>query len=289
MMIFKRLLQDKGAVIAMTIICVYVVLGLLAPILTFYEPNQIDTANKFESISWSHWLGTDHLGRDVLTRIIYAIRPSLLYVFIALFISVAIGAILGFISGYFPGYIDGIIMRLCDVMLAFPSYVVTLALITLCGMGVENIILAFILTRWAWFCRVIRTSVMQYTESDHVKFAKTIGMNHMTIIWKHILPLTLADIAIISSSSMCSMILQMSGFSFLGLGVKAPTAEWGMMLNEASKVMFTHPEMMITTGIVIVIIVMAFNFLSDALQVAIDPRITSKEKQRALKKGVMSS
>ena len=97
-MIFKRLLQDKGAVIAMTIICVYVALGLLAPILTFYEPNQIDTANKFESISWSHWLGTDHLGRDVLTRIIYAIRPSLLYVFIALFISVAIGAILGFIS-----------------------------------------------------------------------------------------------------------------------------------------------------------------------------------------------
>ena len=85
-MIFKRLLQDKGAVIAMTIICVYVALGLLAPILTFYEPNQIDTANKFESISWSHWLGTDHLGRDVLTRIIYAIRPSLLYVFIALFI-----------------------------------------------------------------------------------------------------------------------------------------------------------------------------------------------------------
>ena len=94
MMILKRLLQDKGAVIAMTIICVYVALGLLAPIVTFYEPNQIDTVNKFASISWSHWLGTDHLGRDVLTRIIYAIRPSLLYVFIALIISVAIGAIL---------------------------------------------------------------------------------------------------------------------------------------------------------------------------------------------------
>ena len=105
-------------------------------------------------------------------------------------------------------------MRACDVMLAFPSYVVTLALIALFGMGAENIIMAFILTRWAWFCRVIRTSVMQYTASDHVKFAKTIGMNDMKIIHKHIMPLTLADIAIISSSSMCSMILQISGFSF---------------------------------------------------------------------------
>ena len=287
MMIVKRLLQDRGAVIALVIIATYFLLGFLAPVITFHEPNHIDTAHKFAGISATHWLGTDHLGRDVLTRLIYAIRPSLLYVSIALVISVVIGAILGFISGYFRGYIDALIMRCCDVMLAFPSYVVTLALITLFGMGVENIILAFILTRWAWFCRVIRTSVMQYTSADHVKFAKTIGMSDFTIIRKHILPLTLGDIAIISSSAMCSMILQMSGFSFLGLGVKAPTAEWGMMLNEARKVMFTHPEMMVTTGIVIVIIVMAFNFLSDALQVAMDPRISSKEKMRAVKKGVM--
>ncbi|RRQ95875.1 peptide ABC transporter permease, partial [Enterococcus faecalis] len=138
----------------------------------------------------------------------------------------------------------------------------------------------------AWFCRVIRTSVMQYIEADHVKFAKVIGMNDLTIIRKHILPLTFTDIAIIASSSMCSMLLQMSGFSFLGLGVKAPTAEWGMMLNEARKVMFTHPGMMMTTGVAIVIIVMAFNFLSDALQMAIDPRMSAKEKRLALKKGV---
>ena len=135
---------------------------------------------------------------------------------------------------------------------------------------------------------MIRTSVMQYIEADHVKFAKTIGMSNSAIIRKHILPLTLADIAIIARSSMCSMILQMSGFSFLGLGVKPPTAEWGMMLNEARKVMFTHPEMMITTSIAIMMIVMAFNFFSDALQVAIDPRMTTKEKWSAMKKGVKS-
>lgn len=244
MIVLQRLLRDKGAVIALTIILVYVVLGLFTPTVTFYNPNHVDTANNFSGMSWAHWLGTDHLGRDVLTRMIYAIRPSLLYVFIALIISVLIGSALGFISGYLLGYIDTFIMRLCDIMLAFPSYVITLALITLFGMGLENIILAFILTRWAWFCRVIRTRVMQYIEADHVKFAKTIGMSNSAIIQKHILPLTLADIAIFASSSMCSMILQMSGFSFLGLGVKPPTAEWGMMLNKARKVMFTHPEMM---------------------------------------------
>lgn len=289
MVVLKRLLQNKGAVVALSIIVTYIVLGLAAPFVTFYDPNQIDTSNKFAGSSLQHILGTDHLGRDLLTRLIYAIRPSLLYVFIALFVSVLIGAMLGFVSGYFRGNIDALIMRTCDVMLAFPSYVVTLALIALFGMGVENIILAFIITRWAWFCRIIRSSVMKYTASDHVKFAKTVGISNAKIIQKHIVPLTLADIAIISSSSMCSMILQISGFSFLGLGVKAPTAEWGMMLNEARKVMFTHPEKMFAPGIAIVIIVMAFNFLSDALQVAVDPRFSSNEKVKTMKKGSVLS
>lgn len=285
----KRLFNNKLAVVAMMIIALYIVLGIAAPIITPYHPNSINVSNKYANVSLQHLLGTDHLGRDILTRLIYAIRPSLLYVFVALFASVSIGAMLGFISGYLKGCVDAVIMRLCDVMLAFPSYVVALALIALLGAGAENIMLAFILTRWAWFCRVIRTSVMQYTASDHVKFAKVIGMKDSSIIIKHIFPLTLADIAIIASSSMCSMILQISGFSFLGLGVKAPTAEWGMMLNEARKVMFTHPEMMFAPGFAIVIIVMSFNFLSDALQVALDPRIENKKNANTMKKGVMPS
>ncbi|AVP36114.1 ABC transporter permease [Staphylococcus felis] len=286
MRIVNRLLHDKGAVIFLCIILLYLLLGIFAPLITPYDPTAVNISNAYAGLSLEHILGTDHLGRDILTRLIFAIRPSLLYVLFALLISVAIGTVLGLIAGYFRGYIDAILMRLCDVMLAFPSYVVTLALIALFGIGMENIIIAFILTRWAWFCRVIRTSVMQYTASDHVKFAKTIGMPNYQIMLKHILPLTLADIAVISSSSMCSMILQISGFSFLGLGVKAPTPEWGMMLNEARKVMFTHPEMMFAPGIAIIIIVMAFNFLSDALQVAIDPRIETKRSRRRITKGV---
>ncbi|ARJ50983.1 staphylopine uptake ABC transporter permease subunit CntC [Staphylococcus lutrae] len=285
MIVFQRLLKDTGARWALFVIALYMILGALAPVVTPYHPYAVDIDHKFAGMSWTHWLGTDHLGRDILTRIIFAIRPSFLLVLFALVCSVLIGTILGFISGYFGRWIDALIMRACDVMLSFPTYVMTLALIGILGVGLESIIVALIVTRWAWFCRIIRTSVMQYRNSDDVKFARTIGISHQRIIMTHILPRTCADIAIISTSSMVSMILQISGFSFLGLGVKAPTAEWGMMMNEARKVMFSHPELMFAPGIAIIVIVLAVNFLSDALQIAIDPKLSQQQMKQRIKKG----
>ncbi|CAD7360755.1 MULTISPECIES: staphylopine uptake ABC transporter permease subunit CntC [Staphylococcus] len=285
MIVFQRLLKDTGAKWALAIIAMYLLLGVFAPFVTPYPPNEVDIDNKFAGMSFAHWLGTDHLGRDILTRIIFAIRPSFILVLFALICSVFIGTVLGFISGYFGKWVDAIIMRACDIMLSFPTYVMTLALIGVLGIGLKSIIVALIVTRWAWFCRIIRTSVMQYRDSDDVKFARTIGLSHSRIIATHILPRTLADIAIISTSSMVSMILQISGFSFLGLGVKAPTAEWGMMMNEARKVMFSHPELMFAPGITIIIIVLAVNFLSDALQIAIDPKLSKQQMKQRIKKG----
>lgn len=285
MIVFQRLLQDNGAKWALAIIVVYILLGICAPIVTPYDPNAVNIDDKFAGMSFAHWLGTDHLGRDILTRLIFAIRPSFLLILFALACSVLIGTLLGFISGYFGRWIDALVMRICDVMLSFPTYVMTLALIGVLGIGLKSIIVALIITRWAWFCRIIRTSVMQYRNSDDVKFARTIGLSHARIIMTHILPRTLADIAIISTSSMVSMILQISGFSFLGLGVKAPTAEWGMMMNEARKVMFSHPELMFAPGIAIIVIVLAVNFLSDALQIAIDPKLSQQQMKQRIKKG----
>ncbi|NBK47249.1 ABC transporter permease subunit [Staphylococcus delphini] len=285
MIVFQRLLQDNGAKWALAIIAVYILLGICAPIVTPYDPNAVNIDDKFAGMSFAHWLGTDHLGRDILTRLIFAIRPSFLLILFALACSVLIGTLLGFISGYFGRWIDALVMRICDVMLSFPTYVMTLALISVLGIGLKSIIVALIITRWAWFCRIIRTSVMQYRNSDDVKFARTIGLSHARIIMTHILPRTLADIAIISTSSMVSMILQISGFSFLGLGVKAPTAEWGMMMNEARKVMFSHPELMFAPGIAIIVIVLAVNFLSDALQIAIDPKLSQQQMKQRIKKG----
>lgn len=285
MIVFQRLLQDNGAKWALAIIAVYILLGICAPIVTPYDPNAVNIDDKFAGMSFAHWLGTDHLGRDILTRLIFAIRPSFLLILFALACSVLIGTLLGFVSGYFGRWVDALVMRICDVMLSFPTYVMTLALIGVLGIGLNSIIVALIITRWAWFCRIIRTSVMQYRNSDDVKFARTIGLSHARIIMTHILPRTLADIAIISTSSMVSMILQISGFSFLGLGVKAPTAEWGMMMNEARKVMFSHPELMFAPGIAIIVIVLAVNFLSDALQIAIDPKLSQQQMKQRIKKG----
>jgi len=279
----KNVLKDKVAALSLSIIAVTTVAGIFAPFIAPHDPEEVNMELQFAASSWEYLLGNDHLGRCILSRLIYGIRPSMLWVFAALVLSVTIGSIVGFLAGYSRGKTDAFLMRVCDVMLSFPGYVMTLAVIGILGVGFENILLAFVLMKWAWFARIIRTSVMQYAESEYVKFSKAIGASHLKIMVSHIVPVALPDIAVISSSSFGSMILQISGFSFLGLGIQAPNAEWGMMLNEAREVMFSRPELMLAPGLTIVIIVSAINYLADTLQVALDPKLmTSKNKQQGL-------
>lgn len=278
----KNIWNDKLAVMSIFVIGVVILVGILAPFIAPHEPNEVNMSLRYESPSWEYLLGNDHLGRCILSRIIYGIRPSVLAVLAALIISVLVGTILGFLAGYFRGYVDAIIMRICDVMLSFPGYVMALAIIGILGVGLENILIAFVLIKWAWFARVIRTSVMQYAELDYVKFSKAVGITDFKIIYKHIISVTFSDIVVLSSSSIGSMILQISGFSFLGLGIQAPNAEWGMMLNEAREVMFTRPELMLAPGLAIIIVVVAFNFLSDSLQIALDPRLVNSKKNHKM-------
>ncbi|MED4531592.1 nickel/cobalt ABC transporter permease [Metabacillus fastidiosus] len=279
MRIMKNLCKDKLAVIPLVVIIVMIIVGLFAPFFAPHDPNEVNMGLRYASPSWEHLLGNDHLGRCILSRLIYGIRPSVLWVLVALFISILVGATLGFLAGYFRGKLDAFIMRICDIMLSFPGYVMTLAIIGILGVGLENILIAFILVKWAWFTRVIRTSVMQYSELEYVKFSKAAGINDLKIIYKHLVPVTFSDIAVISSSSIGSMILQISGFSFLGLGIQAPNAEWGMMLNEAREVMFTRPELVLGPGLAIAITVLAFNFFADALQVALDPKLIKSKNE----------
>lgn len=279
MNVLKSLSRDKLASLSLVIIAAIVILGLFAPVFAPHDPNQVDMKLRYAGSSWAHWFGNDHLGRCILSRIIYGIRPSILWVLAALLASVGVGGIVGFIAGYFRGKTDAILMRICDIMLSFPGYVMTLAVVGILGAGLENILIAFVAMKWAWFARVIRTSVLQYAEMDYVKFSKAAGLSNRRIILKHIVPVTFSDIAVIASGSMCSMILQISGLSFLGLGIKAPNAEWGMMLNEAREVMFSRPELMLAPGLAIVIAVSAFNFLADGLQVALDPKRMNSGKQ----------
>lgn len=275
----KNLSRDKLASLSLLTIAAIIILGLFAPIFAPHDPNHVDMKLRYAGSSWAYWFGNDHLGRCILSRLIYGIRPSILWVLAALLASVGVGAAVGFLAGYFRGKTDAILMRICDIMLSFPGYVMTLAVVGILGAGLENILIAFVAMKWAWFARVIRTSVQQYAEMDYVKFSKAAGISNRRIIMKHIVPVTFSDIAVIASGSMCSMILQISGLSFLGLGIKAPHAEWGMMLNEAREVMFSHPELMLAPGLAIVIAVSAFNFLADGLQVALDPKRMNSGKQ----------
>jgi nickel transport system permease protein len=275
MRLLKNLSKDRLAMISLFIILATIIVGIFAPLFAPYDPNEINMSLRCSSPSWEYLLGNDHLGRCILSRIIYGIRPSILWVLVVLLIAVLIGGILGFVAGYFRGKVDAIIMRTCDIMLSFPGYVMALAIIGILGVGLENILIAFALIKWAWFARVIRTSVMQYAELNYIHFAKASGISDLKIIYRHIIPVTFSDIAVISSGSIGSMILQISGFSFLGLGIQAPNAEWGMMLNEAREVMFTRPELMLAPGLAIVIVVSAFNFFSDSLQVALNPKLSS--------------
>ncbi|MBD0381836.1 staphylopine uptake ABC transporter permease subunit CntC [Paenibacillus sedimenti] len=281
MKLLRQVCKDRLAAVCLFIIAAIFVVGIFAPFFAPNDPKEVHMELRFAASSSEYWLGNDHLGRCMLSRLIYGIRPSVLWVLVALSVSVGIGAMTGFIAGYFRGKADAVLMRVCDVMLSFPGYVMTLAVIGILGVGLENILIAFVLMKWAWFARIIRTSVMQFADSEYVKFSKALGVSHIKIMANHIIPVSLPDIAVISSSSFGSMILQISGFSFLGLGIQAPNAEWGMMLNEARAVMFSQPKLMLAPGIAIILVVSAVNFLSDALQAALDPKLmTSRHKMQ---------
>ncbi|AIQ47371.1 peptide ABC transporter permease [Paenibacillus sp. FSL R7-0273] len=276
MSVFHKMRGDRLAAMSLTVILLTAFAGIFAPWLAPHSPEQVDMELRYASPSWQYLLGNDHLGRCVLSRLIYGIRPSVLWVFVALAVSALFGAMLGLLAGYFRGKTDNAVMRICDVMLSFPGYVMSLAVVGILGPGIQNILIAFVIMKWAWFARVIRTSVMQYADADYVRFAKATGMSNLTIMIKHIVPVALPDFAVISSSAFGTMILQISGLSFLGLGIEAPHAEWGMMLNEARGVMFSRPELMLAPGLAIVIVVSAVNFCSDALQAALDPKLQRK-------------
>jgi nickel transport system permease protein len=279
MRILKNLSKDKLAIMSLIVITLTMFVGIFAPVFAPHNPKEVNMGLRYASASWEYLLGNDHLGRCILSRLIYGIRPSVLWVAVALLLSVVIGTAMGFLAGYFRGKVDVVIMRICDIMLSFPGYVMTLAIVGILGVGLVNILIAFVFLKWAWFARVIRTSVMQYSELEYVRFAKACGISNIKIIYKHIVPVTLSDVIVLSSSSVGSMVLQISGLSFLGLGIQAPNAEWGMMLNEAKEVMFTRPELMLAPGLTIIIVVSSFNFLSDALQVALDPKLMGSKNR----------
>ena len=272
MNLIKQVISNKTALVCLLIIITIIVLGILAPYIAPFDPNKVRIVRKYAAISSEHWLGCDHLGRDIFSRLLYGIRSTLFLSLLTMIITIIVGSIIGLISGYQRGKLDECIMRLCDIMLSFPSQVMILAIVGVLGVGIENIIIANIVVKWAWYSRMIRSSVIKYSRKNYILFSRAIGAPHSFIICRHLLPNVMSEVVILATLDTGWVILNISALSFIGLGVQAPTAEWGLMLSEAKNVMTQHPMQMVYPGIAILIVVAAFNMLGDCLRDILDPK-----------------
>lgn len=268
----EKLKKDPIAVVSILVISIVVLLGFFAPQLAPNDPDEINMALKFSKASLAYPFGNDYLGRCVFSRILYGIQPSVLLVIGTMLAINGIGLIVGLLAGYFKGWIDEILMRVCDIILSFPPDAMVLASIGIFGIGLKNILLTMIFLRWPWYARVFRIAIMKYTDKNYIRFAQATGDSTIKIVFKHVIPSVIPEIMLIASSNISLLILSVSGFSFLGVGIEAPKAEWGMMLSEARSVIVSHPEQLLAPGVFIVVVCVAFSFLGDALRDAMDAK-----------------
>ena len=273
MSIVQHLKKDKLAMIGTIIIFFLAVVAILAPHITPYDAIELDLENRLSSPDGHHLMGTDVLGRDVLSRVIYGARISLSMATVVVVIVMLLGIAMGTTAGYFGGIIDGIIMRVVDVLLAFPNIILALVIAGILGPSLTNVMIALGAIWWVSYARIIRGSVLSVKEKEFVEAARAMGCSDAYIAIRHILPNVLSPVIVLATLDMGHIILSIAALSFLGLGAQPPIPEWGTMLNEGRSFMETAPHLMIFPGLMIMITVLAFNFLGDGLRDALDPRM----------------
>lgn len=247
-------------------------LGALAPWLARHDPQLMSLQDRLEPPSWSHPLGRDENGSDILSRLLYGARISLLVAWTVVIISATIGLIVGSLAGYYGGWTDQILMRSVDIFSAFPGFLLALALVAMLGPSLRNLIFALCLTAWTSFSRLVRGEVLHLKESEHVLNAKALGASDIRIILWHIWP-SLASLCIVQATfAMAGTIIAESGLSFLGLGVSPSTPTWGGLLNSGRRVLAEAPHVSLVPGMAIMILVLGFNLLGDGLREYLDPR-----------------
>ncbi|MBR6678521.1 MAG: ABC transporter permease [Oscillospiraceae bacterium] len=266
--------ENKLAAASAVLILLFLLLAALAPVITPYGFDEIvDAANRLAPPSTQHLLGTDEVGRDVLTRMLYGARISLLVGIVPTVISMLAGAVLGILAGYLGGRVDSIIMRLADIMLAFPSMLLAMVIMYTLGDGIINIFLALALVNWASVARIVRAETLKLRETEYVEAARSIGVGRFTIMRRHILPNCIPSMIVLFTLNIPSAILSESSLSFLGLGIQKPMASWGLMVNTGRQYLYTNPWLSLAPSIAIMLIVLAFNFLGDGLRDVLDPHL----------------
>jgi ABC-type dipeptide/oligopeptide/nickel transport system permease subunit len=267
--------QPLAAVFVVLLLAV-IVLGLAAPVIAPHEPSALVDA-RLLSPSAKYPLGTDELGRDVLSRVIFGARISMIVGFTAVILTVSVGGALGLISGFFFGWVDTVIQRLMDALMAFPALILAIALVAVLGRSTLNVVLAISIVMVPVTQRVVRSAVLVEMTQPYVEAARVVGASQVRIMTRHLLPNVFVPIVIIGSSSLGAAILTEAALSFLGLGVQPPTPSWGNMINASSRLfLFRAPWIAVFPGLAITLVVMAFNFIGDAVRDEMDPRLRGR-------------
>ncbi|RLG32896.1 glutathione ABC transporter permease GsiD [Methanosarcinales archaeon] len=278
--IFKQFLEHKIAMVGALIILFLAFIAIFAPYIAPHDPIEINLKERLLSPNGEYPLGTDNLGRCVLSRIIYGTRVSLRIGIMVVGITSAVGIALGMMAGYYGRTLGEIIMRIVDIMLAFPGIILALAIAGALGPGLFNVMIALAIIGWTGYARVVRGVVLSIKEREFVESARSLGASDFYIISRHILPSCVAPVIVLATLGMANVILAAAALSFLGLGAQPPTPEWGSMLNGGRAFMRTAPHLTTFPGLAIMVTVLAFNFLGDGLRDALDPRLKEKVIER---------
>ncbi|MGH3327551.1 MAG: ABC transporter permease [Streptomycetales bacterium] len=273
MQALRTLTRNRAAVAGLVIIAILGLLAVAAPLFTPYDPAQQNLSAALNPPSAAHLLGTDNLGRDILTRIIYGGRISLMVGVLAVALAVSIGVPLGLLSGYFGGWVDMLIQRVADIMLSFTTFLLALALVAVLGVGLKNVIIAAGVGVVPQFIRLARGMALSLREQTYIEAARAFGVSDLTILRRHVLRNGLAPIVVYATLNIGITILVAAGLGFLGLGVQPPTPEWGTMLGEGREYIFHASYLATFPGLVIFFAVLGFNLLGDGLRDALDPSL----------------
>jgi peptide/nickel transport system permease protein len=270
---WRRFKRNRLALFGLAMIVLIILAALFAELITKYDPAQIDTSNRRQPPSGEHWFGTDQIGRDTFSRVIFGARVSLRVGIFATLIAVVIGVVAGSLAGYYGGIVDSIVMRLTDLFLAFPYLLAALAIITVIGRGERTVIIVLGLLGWLAIARVLRSQILQVKEREFIEAARAVGASDLRIITRHILPNSIQPVIVYATLFLGAAVLSEAALSFLGVGIQDPTPAWGLMVAQGRRYLVPSPHLLFFPGAAIFVMVTAFVFVGDGLRDALDPKL----------------
>ncbi len=269
----QRIVSNPLGLIGAIVVLGTTIVAIFAPWLAPFDPYEQDLVNALSGPSAEHLFGQDDLGRDIFSRVIYGARISLKVGFITVLVSAFVGIVIGAISGYVGGWTDEVLMRITDIMLAFPGILLAIGIMAILGPSLNNVLIALCLVGWKGYARLVRGEVLKEKGKEYVQAARSLGYSRTRVIFAHLLPNTLNPVLVMATLGMASMIIAEAGLSFLGLGTQPPIPSWGGMLSEGRQYILQAPHLTTFPGIAIMILVLGISFLGDALRDALDPHI----------------